>query len=133
MASVTIVDESTGGGKHAWTLDLLHEALTLRELIRGRVYQEVTEYNARQSGLFHGLVQPTGAERILNGDRAGYRLRESRRLNWEAQYEKAVEAFTRRGYIVLVDDRQVAELDTPVELRPGSEVTFLKLVPLVGG
>ena len=133
MASVTIVDESTGGGKHSWTLDVLDETLSARELIRRRVYQEVTEYNARQSGVFDGLVQPTGAERILNGERTGYRLSGGRRLDWEAQYEKAVEAFTRHGYILLVEDRQVTELDAPIELHAGSEVTFLRLVPLVGG
>ncbi len=133
MATITIVDESTAGPSRSWSLDLLDETLSLRELIRRRVYQEVTEYNARQSGVFHGLVQPSGAERILNGDRTGYRLAGGRRLDWEAQYERAVAAFTKRGYIVLVDDRQVAELDAPVELRAGSEVTFLRLVPLVGG
>jgi hypothetical protein len=133
MATITIVDESTAGGSNSWTLDLLDETLTLRELVRRRVYQEVTEYNARQSGVFHGLVQPTGAERILNGDRTGYRLSGGRRLDWQAQYNKAIEAFSKRGYIVLVDDRQEAELDVPVTLRAGSEVTFLRLVPLVGG
>jgi hypothetical protein len=129
MATVTIVDESTAGPKRAWSLDILDETITVRELIRRRVYQEVTEYNARQSGLFHGLVQPTDAERTLNG----YRLKTPRRLDWEAQYEKAVESFRRRAYIVLVNDRQVAELETAVELGAGAEVTFLKLVPLVGG
>lgn len=129
MATVTIVDESTAGPKRAWNLDILDETITVRELIRRRVYQDVTEYNARQSGLFHGLVQPTDAERTLNG----YRLKTPRRLDWEAQYEKAVESFRRRAYIVLVNDRQVAELETAIELGAGAEVTFLKLVPLVGG
>lgn len=42
--------------------------MTLRELIRRRIYQEVTEYNAKLSGCFRGLVQPTEAECALNGD-----------------------------------------------------------------
>lgn len=132
MATVTVVDESLAGEKRTWDLDvsdLLDETIPLRELIRRRIYQEVTEHNARQSGAYHGLVRPTEAERALNG----YQLRTPRRLDWEAQYEKAVEAFTRRGYVVLVDDAQVTDLDTPVRLRVGGEVTFLKLVPLVGG
>ncbi len=129
MRTITICDESTLGEKRAWSLDFLDETIALRELIRRRVYQEVTEYNARQVGVFRGLVQPTDAERTLNG----YQLKAPRRLDWEAQYEKAIEAFARRGYIVLVNDKQVADLDTPIELRAGAEVTFLKLVPLVGG
>jgi hypothetical protein len=42
-------------------------------------------------------------------------------------------AFGRNAFVVLVDDRQVAELDEEVHLRAGTRVTFLKLVPLVGG
>lgn len=132
MATVTVVDESLAGEKRTWDLDvsdLLDETIPLRELIRRRIYQEVAEYNARQSGAYQGLVRPTEAEHTLNGNQ----LRSPRRLDWEAQYEKAVEAFSRRGYVVLVDDAQVTDLDTPVRLRVGGEVTFLKLVPLVGG
>jgi hypothetical protein len=132
MSGLLIVDESTAGDRRRWSLDVadvLEETLPLREVIRRRVYQEVTEYNAQHADVFHGLIQPTDAERTLNG----YRLRTPRRLDWEAQYAKAVEAFERRGYIVLVNDRQVTELDAVVELRPEAEVTFLKLVPLVGG
>ncbi len=132
MASITIVDESTVDKKRVWSLDILswlEETLPLRELIRQRVYQEVAEYNARQIGTFHGLVQPTDAERTLNG----YRLRTPKPLDWEAQYEKAIEAFQKRAYIVLVNDTQVTDLDTHVEVRATTEVTFFKLVPLVGG
>lgn len=129
MATITIVDESTAGAKRTWSLDFLEETVSLRELIRRRIYQEVTEFNARKAGYFHGLVQPTGAERTLNG----YRLAPAHRLNWQAQYEKAVEAFLHHGYIVLVDEKQIADLDTSIMLTATAEVTFLKLVPLVGG
>jgi hypothetical protein len=37
------------------------------------------------------------------------------------------------GFLLLVDDRQLTELDQEALLRPGSEVTFLRLLPLVGG
>lgn len=129
MATITIVDESMLGEKRVWSLDFLDETVSLRELIRRRIYQEVSEYNAKLSGLFYGLVQPTAAERTLNG----YRLKTPHLLDWQAQYEQAIEAFARRGYIVLVDEKQVADLDTSIELHANSEVTFLKLVPLVGG
>lgn len=131
-SGVTIVDESTSGGLRRWSLDVadvLAETLPLREVIRRRIYQEVTEYNAKQADVFRGLVQPTDAERTLNG----YRLRTPRRLDWETHYAKALEAFVRRAYIVLVNDRQVTELDAVVDPRVGAEVTFLQLVPLVGG
>jgi hypothetical protein len=131
MTTITIIDESTQGGQRTWDLDFLDEIVTLRELIRRRIYQEVTEYNARLSGCFQGLVQPTAAERALNG--SGYQVKPMHTLDWQAQYEKALEAFTRRNYIVLVNDTQVTDLDASIEMRTGTEVTFFKLVPLVGG
>ncbi len=130
--AVRVRDETTSGlTTNELTLHFLDERVTVRELIRGRVYQEVTEYNARASGHFRGLVQPTEAEVLLNGN--GYKLREGRRIDWEAQYEKAVRAFQGNGFLLLVDDRQVTELDEVVELRHDSTVSFLRLVPLVGG
>ncbi|MFI1676300.1 hypothetical protein [Streptomyces sp. NPDC020607] len=53
--------------------------------------------------------------------------------NGEGQFERVVEAFGRNGLLVLVGDRQVTDLDEDVVLASGTEVTFLKLVPLVGG
>jgi hypothetical protein len=131
MATVlTIIDETPGGGSTGeLTLEFLTERITVRELIRSRVYQEVSEYNASMPGHFKGLVQPTEAERTLNG----YKLRERRKIDWEAQYERAVEAFQRNGFLILVDARQVTELDEEIILRSDSSVSFLKLVPLVGG
>ena len=58
---------------------------------------------------------------------------EHRQVDPHRQYDRAVEAFGRNRFIVLVDDRQVEDLDVQVELRTGTEITFLRLVPLVGG
>ena len=128
--TVTMVDETTSGERTGeLTLDFLTERVTARELIRSRVYQEVREYNARQTGVFRGLVQPTDTERTLNG----YALKEPRRLDWEAQFSKALDAFGRNGFLLLVGDRQLIDLDEEVDLRHDTDVTFLKLVPLVGG
>src|SRR6266540_4052290 len=68
MTAVTIIDETTSGGaEHTLTLEFLDERLTVRELIRSRVFQEVTEYNAGARGLFRGLVQPAGSQRTRGG------------------------------------------------------------------
>jgi hypothetical protein len=130
VVSVRVVDRiNPGGNDDGWDLDLPHERTTARELIGGRVYQEVTEYNVRASGYFKGLVQPREAERVLNG----YKLRAGRRIDWQAQYEKAVEAFGRNAFLLLVDDRQLTELDKKIDVRSGAEVMFLRLLPMVGG
>jgi hypothetical protein len=110
-------------------LQLAEERVTVRELLRRRVYQEVAEFNARRPEQFRGLVQPSDAERTLNG----YKVARGRRLDWEAQFAKAVAAFEGNGFVVLVGDRQIIELDAELDLRHDVEVTFIKLVPLVGG
>src|SRR5262245_23206430 len=130
--SVTLMirDENLSGEKlHEWSLDFLSERVTVRELIRSRVYQEVQDYNLRQPEHYHGLVQPTDAEQTLNG----FRLRKPRPLDWKQQFEKAVEAFERNQIIILINDRQAEALDEEFDIRPGAEVTFLRLTLLVGG
>jgi hypothetical protein len=130
MGSVTFVDEATSGERgDAWVLEIAEERLTLREVIRRRVFREVAEHNARRPPVFQGLVRPTGAERTLNG----YAVREPRQVDPERQYRLALESFRRNGFVVLVGDRQVQGLDTEVALPVGAQVTFLKLVPLAGG
>lgn len=130
MATVTVRDETSLGETTAeLTLEFLTERVTAREVIRSRVYQEVTEYNARQAGLFRGLVQPRDAEQT----REGFRLRTPRRIDWNEQYEAALASFARNRFLLLVDDRQVTDLDAEIVLRHDTSVSFLRLVPLIGG
>jgi hypothetical protein len=83
----------------------------------------------RDPEYFRGLVQPTDAERVLNG----YKLRQRRKIDWEEQYRRATEAFERNGFLILADDQQVENLDDEIEIRVNTEVSFVRLVPLVGG
>ncbi|CAL9548721.1 hypothetical protein SUDANB108_04418 [Streptomyces sp. enrichment culture] len=130
MAIVTFVDETTTGERRAaWGLEIAEERLSVRELIRRRVFQEVAEFNARTPQVFQGLVQPEDTERVLNG----YALRTPRRIDPEAQTALALRAFAGNGFLVLVGDRQLTDADEEIDLPLGTEVTFLKLVPLVGG
>jgi hypothetical protein len=130
MPTITILDQAIAGGSvDELTLDILAERLTVRELIRSRVYQEVEDYNRKRPETFRGLVRPTDAEQTLNG----VKLRRGRDIDWKDQFNKACEAFERNGFFVLVDDRQAESLDEEIELTPATRVRFVKLVPLVGG
>ena len=131
--SITIYDETLPGERTASRrLDLLSSTITLRELIRRRVYEEVQEYHAAPpSAVFRGLVTPTPVEAALNGAKPEHAVK--RRLDWEAQYEKALTVFARNGFFVLVGDRQVESLDEEIHLKVDTEVSFVKLVALVGG
>ncbi|MFI9153957.1 hypothetical protein [Streptomyces sp. NPDC053367] len=106
MGIVTFVDETTAGSRSdGRPLEIAEEKLTVRELIRRRVAQEDAE---------HGARTPRGTD----PDRRTA-------LAWES--------FGRNGFLILVGDRQVTGLDEEIELAHDTEVTFLRLVPLVGG
>ncbi|MCJ0870214.1 hypothetical protein [Streptomyces sp. AP-93] len=109
------VDETTAGGRcDGWGMEIAEEGLVLRELIRRRIFREVAESEAAGSR----LVRPA---------------KEGGPVDPRAQVEAALAAFGRNGFLVLVGDRQITDLDQEIDLPPGTEVTFLKLVALVGG
>ena len=130
VATVTFRDE-TATGKSLSSFDVhdVPDSITVRELVRLRVREEVARYNAAPSTHFGGLVRPEDAD--VEG--TGYRLRSARRLDWETQADVACRSFERNGFFVLVADRQVENLDDVVDLTAASDVAFVKLVPLVGG
>ncbi|WP_225730001.1 MULTISPECIES: hypothetical protein [unclassified Nocardia] len=129
MVEVKVVDETTTGNRdYAWTFEVAEERLPLREVIRRRVYEEVAEYNAAAAGgVFRGLVRPAHADVV--GD--GFRITTD--IDPERQYDAVLKAFARNGLVVLVGDRQIEELDEMVALPTGVEITFLRLIALVGG
>ena len=133
--TLTIRDETTSGGVyHETPLEFPTERITVRELIRERVYQEVQDFNRKQGErVFRGLVQPTETERVLNGKPNEFRLKEHRQIDWKPQFEKAVEAFNRNGFFILIDDRQAESLDQEFTIGRGTQVSFVKLTMLVGG
>jgi hypothetical protein len=129
-ATLTIRDETLSGEPlREWVLELPDEKITVRELIRSRVYQEVQDYNLRQGPVFQGLIQPEEAEKALNG----WKLRKARQLDWKRQYDRAIEAFEKSQILILVNDRQTESLDEEVVVGSQTQVTFLRLTPLVGG
>jgi len=132
LTSLKISDLTTasiGKPEHTFTVHVTGETITARELIRLRVFQEVETYNQELPRAFRMLVQPSEAERTLNG----FKFSKPRQVDPQAQFDKAIEAFEGNGFLVLVDDRQVEGLDDEIALRPETSVSFLKLVPLVGG
>lgn len=103
-----IVDVS-GAGRVGTTnlLEVVSSSITLRDLILTRVRDEVARWNAEPE--------------------------QQRHLDWEQQSERVIEAFGRNGFFVLVEDRQVTELDEELELTADSDIRFVRLIQLVGG
>jgi hypothetical protein len=130
MPAVKVRDESRPGRVVSeLLLPELPDRVTVRELIRTRVREEVAKANADRAGPHRLLVRPTDAEETLNG----YRLRTPRTIDWERQALIAEQAFEQNGFFMLVDGRQVDSLDEELALTADSEIRFVRLTPLVGG
>lgn len=130
VATLKIKDETSGGEiLNEISVSLKSSTVTIREIIEARVEHEVNVYNQKLPEYFQGLVQPTNAEKTLNG----YKMRERKKVDPEKQVYIALDAFQKNGYFVLVDDKQAESLEQEVTVKPQTVVSFVKLTPLVGG
>ncbi|MGJ4943491.1 hypothetical protein ACQR1W_23135 [Bradyrhizobium sp. HKCCYLS1011] len=127
--ALKIIDQTPGA--HAPVtrhLRVASERITLRELITRRIEDEVAVLNAAGDAPLTPLIMPTDWERRLND-----KPPKPRTVDAARQLAAALEAFQRTRILVVVDRRQVMDLDEPLTVTPESEVRFIKLVPLVGG
>lgn len=124
MATLTVRDESVSGETYdAFTLQFPSASITVRQLIRERVHQEVILHEqGRGSSPRQPLVVPTRPQAI-----------EQKAVDWRQQAEIACQAFERNGFVVLLDEHQAEQLDEVLSIRHDSVASFIKLTPLVGG
>jgi hypothetical protein len=102
-------------------------SLTVRELIRRKVAQEVVEYldhtRAGLSGEYlspEALIKAQTPEALAPGAVA-------------VEIVRAQQAFTARDYMIVIDDHRIVDADAVVTLSPTTRVEFIKILPLVGG
>ena len=128
--ALKVQDETSNGG--IVNENIIHfpsDQITVKELIESRVEQEIESFNAKKSDGFNGLVQPSESEVILNG----FKLKKGKSIDIIKQQKVALEAFLSNGFFLLVNDKQVTELDEEIIITPKTIVGFIKLIPLVGG
>ena len=127
--TLRIRDESPSGETLGESvLEFVTERITVRELIRSRVYQEVQDYNLKRTTRNPQLVQLGAADRVRNG-----KAHTGQPVHWKPQVELAIKAFEQNRVIIVVGDRQAERLDDEIIIAPETCVTFLKIVPLAGG
>ncbi|MEU4242349.1 hypothetical protein [Actinoplanes sp. NPDC026619] len=122
MAEVIVRDETMAGRAiDEWVLPGLPDRITARELVRLRVREEVARFNAgpARHDTFGGLVRPADPSRP--------------RLDWAAQAEIACAGFASNAFVMIAGDRQVEDLDEVIDLERAHAVSFIRLIPLVGG
>lgn len=128
--NLTIHDETaTGSITNQVKIKCCTESITIQELIKVRVFQEVTDYNQKRSEYYRGLVQPHEAEPVLSG----YKLDRKYKINAEEQYAIALNAFFKQAFYVLIDEQKIDDPGFVIKLKPHTKISFLKLQPLVGG
>lgn len=127
MKTLTIKDETAAGQiLHELSLRFDSEYITVKELIEARIQAEVVRYEKDMSSYIRGLVLPTDIEKRLN-------KKNTSRIDPEKQLYVALEAFKRNGFFILVDDEQIEELDQKFLVDESTQISFVKLTPLVGG
>ncbi len=125
-------------------LRLIEERLTVAELIRRTVEEQVRELavrrklDAEQARRALDRQYFTDKEIVARSERGGVndpsqRTSSLAEIRPQEEVRKALRAFEAGSYFVTVDGRQVERLDEVIELRPDSKVTFIRLMPLVGG
>lgn len=128
--TITIKDETFSGKVlQEINLEFATDFVTVQDIITGRVIKEVENYNSKLPAYFNGLIEPSDAEKTLNG----YKLKSKKIIDAEKQVYVALDAFQRNVFFVLIDNQQSESLEQMVELRKNTTISFIKLTPLVGG
>ena len=128
--TVTIQDQFPVG-QITHTLDFVvqNERLAVHELIEQRVLQEVALHGSKPLQRFNPLIQPVPREKSLNDKKKST----VRQVNAEKQIALALQAFGQNSFFILVNDNQVERLDDVILMTDSTKISFIKLVPLVGG
>lgn len=128
--TITVKDETFAGKiLREIELEFKSEQVSIRDIIAERVTQEVKAYNDKLPEYFNGLVEPSQAEKTLNG----YKLKKKKLIDAEVQVYTALDAFQKNAFFVLVDNIQSEKLEQQVMLNKATNISFIKLTPLVGG
>jgi hypothetical protein len=54
-------------------------------------------------------------------------------VDWAAQAEVACAGFAGNAFVMIAGNRQIQDLDEVIDLERAHTVSFIRLVPLVGG
>ena len=130
LLTVRIKDE-TAGGNTTGEIEVRFntELISVKDIIKARVTAEVEGYNNKMPEYFNGLVQPNEAENTMNG----FKLKQKRKIDAEKQCFAALDAFNKNAYFVLIDNIQAESLEQMIVINKNTEISFIKLTPLVGG
>ena len=124
---------------------------TAKEILKARIKQDCENANleienahqAEQARLLAEYQKKVGEltdhEKILNGEKLPKAFTnptpKAKFRDWQEEFDKAVSAFYNNGFVLIIDDEQITDLDAPLHIKSDdtSKLTFLQLIPLQGG
>ena len=133
LANIKYFDKILGQSKRlSGELKLVSERITARDLIRRRIEQELATVDLNNEKA-NWLITPDSKEKTLNGSRQfGPGAADGAQLI-EKNVEVAMRGFEAQSFLLFVDNHQVEALEECITISDNCTLTFIKLVPLVGG
>lgn len=124
-------------------LELLEEQISVRELVRRTVEEQVRDLIGRRA-LDNKSARQTLERQYLTDEEIAAAAAQGRvslpklsssgtNLNAEREVERALKAFESRKFQIFIEGRQIESLDEQLSFREQTRVTFLRLMPLAGG
>lgn len=131
MLTLNVLEKTaTGAERDDFQVCLPNGEMTVRDLICRCVDFRLSAIRELPVGSQrYTCLVPNDDERLLNGDKP----RKRPELDVQKHYERVFQAFDSNQIMLFVDGHQFENLDDEIVVTPDSQVTFLKLVPLVGG
>ena len=148
MLTIEVRSQTFGGFQDSSALVpvfvLLKQHLTVAELIQRTVEEQVRELiverqlNAQQVRRALDRHYLTDSEIASQAQHGAVRYPSDRaakipQIDCKTEVQKAISAFKAGSYIILVNGQQVQHLEEELTLSLNTKVTFLRLMPLVGG
>lgn len=91
--------------------------------------QKFKQEKSPQERMFLAGITNRAPETLLNTDKP----KRHKMIDQVAAVQTALKAFEAGRYFLIINDRQIEEIDRVIELTPATEAVFLRLTPLVGG
>jgi len=114
---------------HELQMSLPRPSIGIRELIDIRVRLEVENYIQGKRHAGYELFAVDEVEKLLNGRGSGV----APQFDAEKHVQRAMSGFSSNRFFVIVNDRQVTDIDEKVAVADTTNVSFMQLMPLVGG
>jgi len=126
-----IIHDEDVRGNRSHTIRVINESntLTVRGIIELRIENEISRFNLQRPVCFFSFVQPNDSEITPRG----YRLREHRKIDWQAQFQAAVEAFEKKSFIINANGKDVVSLDEVVNIDDNTEIVMIRFMEIVAG